>query len=166
LNALDFILIGIVILGAIQGYREGFLVELFSLIAILLGILGGFKLMGIALIYLDEYFDLDKKLLPYISFAAVFVLIVIVVNLTAKALKMSIDKTILGRVDQAAGSILGVVKWVFLLSVGLWIVDSIHWQLPEKWTADSKLLPYAETFAPVIGTWVGELIPAFNDIFS
>ena len=139
--------------------------ELFSLLAIVLGILGGFKLMGLALIYLGEHFDIDKNILPYVAFAVVFLAIVLIVTLVGRMLKSSIDKSFLGTLDQAAGSVLGLVKTIFLVSVGLWIAESVNWEFPSNWTENSMVLPYVEGFAPMVTSWISEVIPAFNDIF-
>jgi membrane protein required for colicin V production len=74
LNALDLILFIFFVIGIASGYRKGFLVTLFSLLAIFLGILAGFKLMGAAMLTLKDYYAIDDKILPYVAFAAVFLL--------------------------------------------------------------------------------------------
>jgi membrane protein required for colicin V production len=153
------------ILGAYGGYKEGFLMALFSLLAIVLGVLGGFKLMGWAMIFLTDHFNVDQKVLPYISFGVVFLAIVIVVRLLGNLIRLSLDKSFLGKVDQATGAILGLLKTVFMLSVFLWIVDSLNFALPKNWTRDSLLLPYIEMFAPRISSWISEFFPVFKDVF-
>lgn len=140
--------------------------ELFSFAAILLGVLGAFKLMGYAMIFLTDEFDINKTILPYVAFALVFVVILIAVRLMGKILKVSIDKTFLGHLDQAAGAGLGLLKAAFLLSVSLWIIDSLDFDLPEKWTSDSWLLPRVESFAPQVTMWIGDYVPFFKDVFT
>lgn len=166
MNWVDIALIGIILFGGYQGYRQGFLMALFSLLAIFLGILGAFKLMGIALIFLSDRFDIDEKVLPYVAFALVFLLIVIIVNLVGKTLRASIDKSFLGRIDEAAGAGLGSLKMVFLLSVVIWIVAALKLDYRPEWAEDSKLMPYIAGFAPLVSDWVGELVPVFKDIFG
>src|SRR5690349_23390697 len=139
--------------------------ELFSLLAILLGVLGAFKLLGWAIVYLGNEFDIDQKHLPYVAFAVVFVLIVIAVRLLGNLIKLSIDKTFLGRVDQIAGSFLGVIKSAFILSVLMWLADSFKIEFPDKWTSDSWLFPKVAAFAPAFTHWLGEFFPFFNDVF-
>jgi membrane protein required for colicin V production len=165
LNGADIALIAIVLFGAYRGYREGFLLELFSLLGIILGILAGFKLMGLAMVHLSDRFNVDEKVLPYFAFAIVFIAVVIVVSIIGRLLKASIDKSFLGRIDAAAGAALGLLKVVFMLSVALWITDSLKLNLPEKWTHDSLLFPYIAQFAPLVTSWIGEIIPPFKDIF-
>lgn len=162
----DLTLMVIILIGAISGYRQGFLMELFSFAALLLGILGAFKLLGYAMIFLDDQFNISKTILPYVAFAAVFIAIVIGVRLIGKLIKMSIDKTLLGSLDKAAGAVLGLLKASFLLSVVLWIVHSLNLQLPSSWTTDSWLLPRVESFAPQVAVWLGEYVPFFRDIFT
>jgi membrane protein required for colicin V production len=165
LSYADIALIILLILGAYKGYKEGFLMELFSLLGIILGILGAFKLMGLALIYLSNEFNIDEKVLPYIAFALVFILIVVIVTLIGRALKASIDKTFLGKVDESMGGLLGLFKTAFLLSVAIWLLDSFHYHFPERWTEDSKVLPKIAGIAPAITAWLGQFIPFFHDIF-
>ena len=166
MSTVDIILAVIILIGAFSGYREGFLMELFSFAAILLGVLGGFKLMGYAMIFLSDEFNVNETILPYMAFAVVFIAILIAVRLLGKLLKVSIDKTFLGQVDQAAGAGLGLIKAAFLLSVSLWIIDALEFELPEKWTSDSWLLPRVESFAPQVTIWLGNYVPFFRDIFT
>ena len=161
----DIALVILLILGAVKGYREGFLMELFSLLGIILGVLGGFKLMGMALIYLSDEFNIDENVLPYIAFATVFIIIVVLVTLTGRAIKASIDKTFLGRVDESMGGILGLLKTAFLLSVVIWLLHSFHFEFPEHWTADSTVFPRVAKIAPAVTRWIGQFIPFFHDIF-
>jgi membrane protein required for colicin V production len=165
LSGVDIILIIIILLGAYSGYKEGFLMELFSLLAIILGVLGGFKLMGQAMILLTHKFNIDKVVLPYIAFAVVFIIIVIVVTLLGRIIKASIDKNFLGRVDQAMGALLGMLKVTFVLSVAIWIMNSLRVHTLEHWAEDSRLYPKVAAFAPMVTNVVGKFIPIFKDIF-
>lgn len=166
MSSVDIALIVLILIGAFLGYREGFLMELFSFAAIVLGVLGAFKLMGYAMLFLADEFDINETILPYVAFALVFIAILIAVRLVGKIIKVSIDKTFLGRLDQAAGAGLGLLKAAFLISVSLWIMDSLDFDLPEKWTSDSWLLPKVESFAPQVTIWLGNYIPFFRDIFT
>jgi len=165
LSVLDLILLFLFIAGMISGYKKGFLVSLFSLLGIFFGIILGFKLMGAAMLTLDDTYNIDEKVLPYVAFGVVFVVVLVVVNLLGKFLKSSLDKTLLGSADQWAGSIMGLFRTIFMLSVALWIFDALSIQLPERWTENSRLLPFTSRFAPEVTHWVGEIFPAFKDLF-
>ena len=165
MSSIDIALAIIVLIGAYGGYRDGFLMTLFSLLAIILGVLGGFKLMGKAMFFLADKFNIDATVLPYISFFVVFILIVIIVTLVGRLIRSSIDGNFLGQVDQILGSLLGVIKIIFMTSVLLWILDSMKVDLPERWTENSWLYPKVALFAPKLTAYIGRFVPVFKGIF-
>jgi membrane protein required for colicin V production len=162
----DIILLVFFLIGAYSGYKEGFLMEMFSLLAIILGVFGGFKLMGYAMIYLQDEFNADKATLPYIAFFVVFIIIVIVVTLIGRMFKHLADKSFLGSMDKALGAALGILKTAFVVSIIIWIADSLKLSPPLAWTDESWLYPFTASIAPGISEWVGGFIPFFREIFQ
>ena len=159
------IILGIIILGgAFSGYKNGSITSLFSLVAIILGMLLGFKLMGSIMVWLARNYNVDEKVLPYLAFGLVFVIIVIAVNLIGQLIKASVDKPILGAVDRVIGAVLGVVHTMFSLSIILWIADSLRLKFPEEWVSNSWLQPKTASFAPKMANWIGEFLPIFRDV--
>ena len=140
--------------------------ELFSLLAIILGVFGGFKLMGYAMIYLQDHFHADKATLPYIAFFVVFIIIVIIVTLIGRMFKHMADKSFLGSMDKALGGCLGIFKTLFVFSIIIWIADSLKFSAPRAWTEDSWLYPLTASLAPGISSWLGGFIPFFKEIFQ
>jgi membrane protein required for colicin V production len=166
LSIVDIVLIVFLLIGAFGGYREGFLSTLFSLLAIILGILAGFKLMGNAMLMLSSRFAINEKILPYVAFAVVFIVVIICVSLLGKLLKSSLEKTVLGSADPVAGAGLGILKTAFMMSVVLWIIGSLNIEFPEHLTEDSWLYPNVQSFAPAVTSWVAEVFPVFSDLFG
>lgn len=161
----DLLLLVFFVIGAYSGYKEGFLMELFSILAIILGVLGGFKLMGYVMIYLQDEFHADKAVLPYIAFIIVFLVIVIIVRLIGRMFKLSVDKSFLGSMDKAMGAVLGMFRACFMISVIIWITDSLRFSLPNGWTTGSWIYPYTASVAPAVANWAGSFIPFFREIF-
>ena len=166
MSAVDIVLIIIFSIGAFSGYRKGFLSELFSLLAVVLGILAGFKLMGVAMLMLGKHYSIDEKVLPYVAFAVVFFLVMIIVSLLGKLLKSSLEKAVLGSADQLAGSVLGLAKTTFMVSVLIWIASSLEVNIPEHWSEDSWLYPFTAKLAPTVTSWIAEVFPVFSDLFG
>lgn len=165
LNGIDIALALFILLGAYHGYKAGFLLELFSLVAVVLGVLGGFMLMGWTMVQLGNKFNVDGKVLPYVAFALVFLLIVIVVNLLGKLIKASVDKSFLGSIDAAAGGALGMLRTTFMLSVVLWIIDSLKFKFLSQWTVGSRLYALVAGLAPKFTDWISELLTEFAHMF-
>ena len=165
MSKLDLFIGLLLLYGTYRGYKNGFLMGLISLVAIVLGILGGFKLMGEGMLYLQREFNADTSVLPYLSFIIIFIIIVIGVNILGKVVKSAIDKTLLGVIDEALGAILGLIKWMFLLSVIFWITDSLDWSPEPGWTEGSVLYPITELFAQQVSTWISDFLPFFKETF-
>jgi membrane protein required for colicin V production len=150
--------------GAYSGYKDGTLTSLFSLLAVVLGLLLGFKLMGQTMVIMSNRYNVDEKVLPYLAFGVVFIIVAIIVNVLGRFIKGSIDKTVLGFADKIIGAGLGAVQATFMLSIMIWIADSLRIKLPETWVANAWLQPEAANFAPRVANWIGEFLPIFRDV--
>jgi membrane protein required for colicin V production len=166
LSIVDIVLTLIILAGAYGGYKDGLLISLFSFIAIILGVLGGFKLMGSAMILLGQNYKVDESILPYAAFGLVFIVIVICVGLLGRLIKAAIQKSLLGPVDQIAGALFGIAKVAFMLSIILWITDSLKLRLPEELTANSWLQPAIANFAVEVTQLIGGFLPFLDDTIA
>lgn len=164
MSKVDITLAIIILVGAYSGFRDGSRVEIFSLVAVFLGVLLGFKLMGATMVYLEEEFFIDEFALPYIAFGAVFFLIVFCVNLVGKIILDRYPNALLGMADPYAGAIFGLLRTIFMLSLVLWILDSLKLHFPEEWIGDSWVFPMVANFAPDTFDAIGRVIPFFSDI--
>lgn len=165
MSKIDIFLLVVILIGAYKGYKDGFLMGLISLLAIVLGVFLGFKLMGEGMAFLEKQFNADQKTLPYISFFLIFILVVVLVTWLGKVIRDSIDKTFLGRVDESMGLVLGVFKTMFMLSVVLWIADSLKYSPKAEWTQGSWLYPFTAKLAPDLAGWMAQFLPFFREIF-
>jgi membrane protein required for colicin V production len=165
LSGIDIVLGLLILIGAYHGYKAGFLLELFSLIAIVLGVLAGFKFMGWAMVVLSDKVNINKNVLPYLAFAAIFIAVVVVVNLLGRLVKASVDKTFLGPVDEVGGAFVGLLRTTFVFSIALWIVDSLKLSFVSQWTEDSWLYPMVAGVAPKFTHWISGFFPFFKDVF-
>lgn len=162
MTSFDIIVSIIIVFGAIRGYRQGFLMEIITLLAVIIGIVGGFKLLGSAMLWLHGSFD--KSILPYVAFAIVFLFIVIGVSLLGRVIKSSIDKSFLGRIDQAMGALIGIFKLAFLTSIALWVMSSLSLSLVINWENTSTFYPFIQPIAPMVINGIGEIFPLFQNI--
>jgi membrane protein required for colicin V production len=165
LSKADIVIAIILAVGTFLGYKRGFLMELFFLLAIVVGVFAGFKLMGLGMDYLNQKFNADKEVLPYISFLLIFVIVLLIVIFIGGRIKKSMDKTFLGRMDEIAGAILGLVKYAFSISILLWLVDSFKINLPSDWVNDSVLYPVVAQVAPTAASFFGDFLPFFKETF-
>lgn len=166
MNTLDIILLVILGIGAISGFRKGFLMEIVSILAFVIAIIGSFKLLQVGMDILKENFELSGKFLPYLTFIIIFIAIIIVVNLIGKAVKKILDMTLLGSFDNLAGAIIGVFKWAFGLSVLLWIFNYFQINPIEDYAENAVVYPFVVSFAPTVVEYISALIPFAKDLFT
>ena len=147
MKLLDIILLIPLLFGAWSGFRKGLLLEIIGILAFVLGIVGGFKLMEWGMTCLRHYFEGLDHLLPFISFIIIFLAILLLVNMAGKALKKLLDVTLLGGADKFAGAVVGLAKWAIGLSLLLWLTHHFGLQLPGQ-NEELVLYPYLTRLAP------------------
>ena len=140
--------------------------EIVSILAFILAVIGAFKLLHEGMNFLQENFQLSGKLLPYLSFLLIFVAIIIMVNLLGKAVKKMLDMTLLGSFDSLAGALIGIFKWAFGLSVLIWIFNYFQINPIDKYAEDSIVYPMIHSFAPTVIDYISALLPFAKDLFS
>ena len=166
MNKADLVIAIILAVGAFLGYKRVFLMELFFLVALIAGVLLGFKLMGWGVEVLAREFNADTKVLPYLSFLIIFILVLLLVLFIGNRVKNSLDKTFLGKVDAVAGAILGLLKYAFSISIIIWIFESFNLDWLNSQAKDSVLYPWVASVAPGVASFFGDFLPFFKETFK
>lgn len=160
----SLVLIFIFLVGGVQGYRKGFLLEIISLLAFFLAVLGGFKLLDFSINLLEPYRDSLGGFLPIAAFILVFVAILVILNLVGRILKKIIDLTLLGSFDNLAGAALGIFKMALFLSILHWILVKMGFEWPHQLHEDSVVYRATATVAPAVAGVLVSLFPAIGGI--
>jgi membrane protein required for colicin V production len=112
------IIIAIILIYAIyKGYTKGLIIQLASLAALILGVWGAIKLSHLASVYLQQWFEINPKYLPVISFALVFFIILILIFMLSHLLQKIIESISLGFLNRIAGVIFSLAKVILILSI-------------------------------------------------
>ena len=163
--ALDVIGIILIILFFIRGYTRGIIVALFSVLAILLGIIVALKLSHALAAWLLAKGYVTSGWAQLVSYVVLFVIVVLIVRLIARLIQKAVEGMMLGVVNKLIGGLLyaflGAVFWSSLL----WIGSRMHIITPET-IAASKTYSWLSALAPWFFEQVGKLLPFAKDIFS
>ncbi|NQU87943.1 MAG: CvpA family protein [Mariniphaga sp.] len=164
MNYIDIVLVILLLLAAISGFKKGLIVELASLAALILGIWGAFEFSDITAEFLVENFNWNWDHLNVVSFVITFVVIVILVHIIGSVINKMIEVAMLGFLNRLAGIVFGVVKSALILSVILVVFDRIDRDvniLSKEKKADSRLYQpirdFAPTIFPFIEDWVKDI---------
>lgn len=163
---LDIILGVILIFGAFSGYRKGFVMEVISILAFILGILAGVYLLDWAKEIINQYFDHLGAAIPFIAFILLFIGTIILVNIFGKIIKKTLDLTFFGTFDNLAGALTGVFKWALGISVFLWAASKFNFYLPSHLIEKSMLYSHIQGVAPMVGGWIVAIFPALQEMLS
>ena len=112
--------IGLLVIGAFgfyKGFKNGILIELTTLLALILGFYGAQHLSSYTARILNEQFHWNPENLYLVAMGLTFVCIVVGVYLLGKALTKVASMILLGGINKILGGILGVIKMGVIMGV-------------------------------------------------
>ena len=166
MNFIDLIILIPLALGAMGGFKKGFILEIITLLSLILAVIGGFHFLHWGMSVLTDNFQLSGRFLPFLAFILIFAGIVAIMNAIGQALKKIIHMAFLGGVDRIAGAVLGAIKFVFLFSILIWVFQVFGVELPEHLQDDSFLYTYVVALAPATVELFSFIIPASSDLMD
>ena len=153
MNTIDLVFAILLLWSAYRGYTKGFIVQLATLAALLLGILGAVLFSDFTSGLIIQKFEVSGQYLPILSFALTFIVIVIAVHFLAKMLNKLLDAIALGIVNRLLGVLFSVLKVAFIVSIILVLVnkaDNKYNFIPDETKENSLLYNPLSNFAPMV----------------
>ncbi len=159
MNFLDFIFIALLLFAAWKGFKRGFVIELFTFLALFLGLYAGIHFSNFVSIFLREHLNVTTEYLPAISFTLIFLAVGAMVYFGGKAVEKIIKIIQLSLINKILGFFFSLLKMIFLIGAGILIIESYNEkeEFISEQTKSNSLLFYplkrAVTFS----------IPAFEE---
>jgi membrane protein required for colicin V production len=155
----------VMIVAVYKGFTKGFIVGIFSFIALVIGLAAALKLSVIVAYHLQTSSTDTGKWLPVISFALVFIVVVLLVNIGARILKKAVSMVMLGWIDKLAGILLYMCIYTIIFSVILFFAEKTF-LIKAETVATSSVHDYVAPWGPKVINNLGRIIPVFKDLFS
>ena len=162
---IDIIVAIILILAAIKGYRQGLIVALFSVIAFIIGLAAALKLSVVVAGYIGQAVKISDKWLPIISFALVFLIVVLLVRLGARFIQRTVEFAMLGWLNRLGGILLYAGLYILIFSILIFYADQLGFIKPET-KNESVTYAYIQPWGPKLMEGLGKIIPVFKGMFS
>ena len=162
---IDIIVAVIVIVAVFKGYRQGLIVALFSFVAFAIGLAAAIKLSVVAADYIGKAVKISDKWLPIVSFAVVFLIVVLLVRLGAKFIQKTVELAMLGWVNRVGGILLYAALYILIFSVLLFYADQMNFIKPET-KMESVTYSYIQPWGPKLMEGLGKIIPIFKGMFE
>lgn len=160
-NVIDIILSIALAFGFIRGFSKGFVVEVASLGALFLGLLGAIRFSDFVIQWVERFFDWNPLAVQLGSYFVIFIIIVYAISILAKALTKIISKASLGLFNKFLGAFFGVLKWSILMSVALFFLVKLN-----TWVTiiDSEMIEGSILYEPI--TELGDYLFSWGNQLS
>lgn len=161
---LDIVFAVALVLAVMRGYQQGLIVGIFSLVAIIIGLAAAIKLSALVAGWIGSAVRISEEWLPLVSFIVVFIVVVLLVRLGAKAIESTVELVMLGWLNRLAGILLFIVIYTLVFSVLLFYAVQMQWLSPET-IRDSVTYEYVQPWGPRVINGLGSVVPVFKDMF-
>jgi membrane protein required for colicin V production len=162
---IDLVVVVLLVLALIKGWRKGFIVGVFSFLAFIIGLAAAIKLSAIAADYIGASVNISQRWLPVVAFAVVFLAVVLLVRLGAKALEGVVAVAMLGWANKLGGIVLFALLYLFVFSILLFYVTQVH-LINEETAQASVTYSYLQPLGPKVINALGVILPFFKNMFS
>lgn len=142
MNFIDILLIVPLIYAGYKGFKHGLIIEVFTLLALFVGLYAGIHFSDFMASKLKEWFSWDSPYLPTISFTLIFLGVGAMVYFAGKTIEQMVKVVNLTPLNKFFGVFFGVLKMIYILSILLVLIESYDEKgdfFPEKKKEDSLL---------------------------
>lgn len=150
MNFIDIIICVPIIYAAYKGFKQGLIIEVFTLLALFVGLYVGINFSDFVANYLKKTFEWDSVYLPIVSFTLVFLAVGAMVYFAGKAIEKVIKVVHLSPLNKFFGLLFSIVKMLYFVSILLVIFESYDEKshfLPKEQKDNSVLYNPVKTFS-------------------
>lgn len=162
---IDIITIILLAMAVFKGLRKGLIVAVFSFLAYLVGLAAALKLSTLMAGYIGSNVQVSQRWLPFLAFFVVFLLVVLLVRLGARAIEGAMRMMMLGWLNRLGGVLFYVLIYFFIDSILLFYATNLH-LIKEDAIRASATYGYIEPLAPKVLGILGVIIPYFRHMFG
>lgn len=124
MNFLDLILIIPLVIGAWRGFKRGLVIEVFTLLALLVGIYAGIHFSDYLSTILKDKMGFQSEYLPAISFTLILLMVGAMVYFAGKIIEKAVNIIALSMANKIAGMCFGLIKMLYIVSILLVLFEA------------------------------------------
>jgi membrane protein required for colicin V production len=162
---IDIIYAILISLALFKGYKKGLVVAIFSFVGFIIGLAAALKLSVYVAGRLKNNVNVSDKLLPFLSFAVVFLVTVLLIHFGARLIERLFEMVALGWANKLGGILLYAILYTVIFSVFLFYADKMN-LLTKSAIQSSLTYSFIEPWGPKIIDEFGQILPVFKDMFT
>lgn len=124
MNFVDIIIIVPLLYAAWVGFRKGLIVEVFTLLALLVGIYAGIHFSDWTSDLIKQNIDIEGRYLPVVAFTVTFLAVGAMVFFAGKMIERMLRVVNLSPINKILGLFFGVVKMLYTLSILIILIET------------------------------------------
>lgn len=147
---IDIVIALILILAVYRGWKNGFVMELFSFLSLFVGIYIAIHFSDALTVYLREQQEIKASYLPAASFVGLLIAVIIGIYFLGKLLTATLKAGGLETINKLAGVLFATAKALLSLSLFFILFNSFDSKadiLPQKQKDESFLYPHIYNFS-------------------
>jgi membrane protein required for colicin V production len=149
MNFIDLLILIPLLIAAWKGFKRGFIIEIFIVLALLVGIYCGIHFSDYTSDLIKDKLNVTSIYLPLISFALTFIVIAVGIYFAGKMLEKVIKIAQLSLLNKLGGVFFSVVKTLYFMSTLFLLIASVQ----EK----TEIIPTATLNESLLYTPVSKL---------
>ena len=160
MEVIDIIILILIGVGVIQGLMKGSMKELASVVGFVAGLLLARALFGTVAEQLVPALNTSITVAQILSFILIWVAVPIGCSLVASVLTKALEVVHLGWLNRLAGAMLGAVKMMLLVGIGIYVLEYID----PKSEMVSKTTKKASVLYTPMKELVDQCLPVVKDV--
>ena len=160
MEVIDIIILILIGVGVIQGLMKGSMKELASVVGFVAGLLLARALFGTVAEQLAPALGTSITIAQILSFILIWVAVPIGCSLVASVLTKALEVVHLGWLNRLAGAMLGAVKMMLLVGIGIYVLEYID----PKSEMVSKTTKKASVLYTPMKELVDQCLPVVKDV--
>ncbi len=161
---IDIVVLLALVMALFKGYGKGLIMALINTVSLIIGLAAAVKFSSVISPLVAEKSGAGQYA-PLLSFALVFLAVIVVIRLAGKAIEKTLETVKIGFANRLGGMFLYLLVYLSVVSILIYYLEKMGF-LSADLLAQSVCYPYISAWGPAILDGIGYLIPFFRDMFE
>jgi membrane protein required for colicin V production len=161
MNIVDIILLICFVPAVVQGFRKGFISQVIAIVSIIFGAWVSFRFTSETSVWLGQYIQGSEQMLKVVSFALIFITVIVGLALLGKLLEGAVKLVMLGWLNRLLGVVFSLLKAGLIVGLAIMLFCSLNntfGLVSEEVLCESVLFPPLKNLAYTIFPYLKELL--------
>ncbi|MDR1680898.1 MAG: CvpA family protein [Prevotellaceae bacterium] len=164
MNYIDIILAILLLISIFMGWRQGFIRQLFGLLALLLGVYCAYRFSHFTAHCISDWFGVSEPVTSGVAFAVTFIVVLLAVVLVGRFADKIISMVAFAFVNRLLGAILSLLKAVLIIGILLVILNMFS-LIPPAHQERSMLYRPMEKVGATVFPYLKQLVNTTKNLF-